>query len=698
MTTNNKPNRLAKEKSPYLLQHAYNPVDWFPWSDEAFEIAKRDNKPIFLSIGYSTCHWCHVMERESFEDEEVAALLNRDYIAVKVDREERPDVDHLYMSVCQAMTGRGGWPLTIVMTPEKKPFFAGTYFPKARKHGRYGLLDILPQLAGKWREDPAKVAEIGEQIVEETQRRMIANLEGELSNDILERAYRFYEEVYDSSYGGFGDAPKFPTSHNLSFLLRYWKRTGEAKVLTMVENTLDRMYRGGLYDHIGYGFARYSTDERWLVPHFEKMLYDNALLTMTYIEAYQATGKRKYADIAEQVIAYVLRDMTDPEGGFYSAEDADSEGEEGKFYVWTPDEVTEVLGEEEGELYCQVYDITGAGNFEGRSIPNLIDATVETFARRMQLDVTELNTRLEASRRKLFGHRERRIHPHKDDKILPSWNGLMIMALAKAAKALHKPEYAEAARRAADFILAKLRREDGRLLARYRDGEAAYLGYVDDYAFLVWGLIELYEASFDHWLLQQAVELNKDMLHLFWDEEKGGLFFYGADGERLFTRPKEIYDGAMPSGNSAAALNLHKLARYTYDAALSQKAEEQLKAFAGSVEKYPSGHALFLMAVDFAFGAPSEIVIAGDPAKEETQAMIREVHRAFLPHALTILYPASGAGAEEVVRLIPLVQDKRPLGGRATAYVCENYACQSPVSDLEELRELLQDGSNESDF
>ncbi len=645
-----------------------------------------------------TCHWCHVMERESFEDEEVAALLNRDYIAVKVDREERPDVDNLYMSVCQAMTGRGGWPLTVVMTPEKKPFFAGTYFPKARKHGRHGLLDILPQLAGKWREDPAKVAEIGEQIVEDTQRRMIANMEGELSGDILDRAYRFYEEVYDPSYGGFGDAPKFPTSHNLSFLLRYWKRTGEAKALDMVENTLDWMHRGGLYDHIGYGFARYSTDERWLVPHFEKMLYDNALLTMTYMEAYQATGKRKYADIAEQVIAYVLRDMTDPEGGFYSAEDADSEGEEGKFYVWTPDEVVQVLGEEEGELYCQVYDITGAGNFEGHSIPNLIDATVDTSARRMQLDETELKMRLEASRRKLFDHREQRIHPHKDDKILTSWNGLMIMALAKAAKALHKPEYAQAARKAADFILTKLRREDGRLLARYRDGEAAYLGYVDDYAFLVWGLIELYEASFDHSLLQQAVELNRDMLRLFWDEEKGGLFFYGEDGERLFTRPKEIYDGAMPSGNSAAALNLHKLARYTYDAALAQKAEEQLKAFAGSVERYPSGHALFLMAVDLAFGAPSEIVIAGDPAKEETQAMIREVHRAFLPHALTILHPVGGAGAEEVGRLIPLVQDKRPLGGRATAYVCENYACQSPVSDLEELRELLQGGSEESDF
>ncbi|CAG7648502.1 thioredoxin domain-containing protein [Paenibacillus allorhizosphaerae] len=629
------------------------------------------------------------MERESFENEEVAELLNRDYIAIKVDREERPDVDNLYMSVCQAMTGQGGWPLTIIMTPEKKPFFAGTYFPKGRKFGRPGLMDILPQIAGKWKDDPNRVAQIGEQVVEETQKRLIANLEGELSDALLEQAYSMYDSMFDAAFGGFGGAPKFPTSHNLSYLLRYWKRTGNEKALAMVEKSLDAMHRGGIFDHVGFGFARYSTDERWLVPHFEKMLYDNALLAMTYIEAFQATGKERYAEVAEQIITYVLRDMTDPDGGFYSAEDADSEGEEGKFYVWTPDEVKQVLGEEEGELYCDVYDITADGNFEGHSIPNLIDATVESMARLKQMDLQSMKQRLEASRQKLFEHREKRIHPHKDDKILTSWNGLMIMALAKAAKALQKPEYATAARKAVHFVLNKLRREDGRLLARYRDGEAAYLGYVDDYAFLVWGLIELYEATFDWQLLEQAVQLNEEMLRLFWDDEKGGLFFYGHDGEQLFTRPKEIYDGAMPSGNSAAALNMHKLARYTYNAALAQKAELQLKAFAGSVERYPSGHALFLMALEFALGAPAEIVIAGDPAKTDTQEMIREVQRAFLPQAIIILNP-KGDDAADVARLIPLAQDKLPLGGRATAYVCENFACQSPVSDVEELRELLQ--------
>lgn len=691
MTTNSKPNRLAKEKSPYLLQHAYNPVDWFPWSDEAFEKAKRENKPIFLSIGYSTCHWCHVMERESFEDEEVASLLNQDFVSVKVDREERPDVDHLYMSVCQALTGQGGWPLTIVMTPEKKPFFAGTYFPKQRKYGRYGLMQLLPQLAGKWKEDPEKVAQIGEQIVDETQKRMIANLEGELSEALLDQAFETYVELFDPVNGGFGDAPKFPTSHNLSFLLRYWKRTGNEKALRMLETTLEAMWRGGMYDHVGFGFARYSTDVKWLVPHFEKMLYDNALLTMTYIEAYQATGKPQYARVAEQIITYVLRDMTDPDGGFYSAEDADSEGEEGKFYVWTPQEVQEVLGNEDAELFCDVYDITPEGNFEGHSIPNRIERHPVR---------PEEEERLEAARLKLFEHREKRIHPHKDDKILTSWNGLMIMALAKAAKALQKPEYAGAAVKAAEFVLNRLRREDGRLLARYRDGEAAYLAYADDYAFLVWGLIELFEATHEPKWLQTAVELNEEMLRLFWDEEKGGLFFYGHDGEQLFTRPKEIYDGALPSGNSAAALNLHKLARYTFNAALAQKADEQLRAFAGSVERYPSGHALFLIALDFAVSAPAEIVIAGDPARPDTQEMLYEVQRAFLPQALTILHPAKSEKAAELAALVPWVQDKLPLGGRATAYVCENYACQSPVGDVEELRELLgtaQAGEGESD-
>ncbi len=691
MTTNNKPNRLAKEKSPYLLQHAYNPVEWFPWSEKAFNKAKQENKPIFLSIGYSTCHWCHVMEHESFEDEEVAELLNRDYISIKVDREERPDVDHLYMQVCQAMTGQGGWPLTVIMTPEKKPFFAGTYFPKNRKHGRYGMMDILPQIASKWTEDKGKIEQIGEEMAEETRERMESNIHGDATDALLHKAYEHYAQTFDESYGGFGGAPKFPTAHNLSLLLRYYKKTGNENALAMVEKSLDAMYRGGMYDHIGFGFARYSTDERWLVPHFEKMLYDNALLTIAYAEAYQVTGNEKYADVMHQILTYIQRDMTDPEGGFYSAEDADSEGHEGKFYVWDEREVLEILGEEDGEWFCDLYDITSQGNFEGRNIPNLIEMTPDRFARLKGLSEEQLVSKLEACRQALFAYREERIHPYKDDKILTSWNGLMIAAFAKAAKASGSKEYVNTARKAVTFILDKLRRpEDGRLLARYRDGEAAYLGYVDDYAFLVWGLIELYEVTFDPELLVTAKELTNDMLKLFWDEEKGGLFFYGSDGEQLLTRMKEIYDGAQPSGNSIAALNLQRLARYTYNANLAQKAEEQLRAFAGSVTRYPSGHAMFLSAVDFAIGAPVEIVIADGKGSDNSnsKAMLELVHKRYLPNAIIIHVP-DGPDRDAVKKIIPMVQDKLSLGGRTTAYVCENYACQAPVADLDELEELL---------
>lgn len=690
MTTNSKPNRLSKEKSPYLLQHAHNPVDWFPWSEEAFEIAKRDNKPIFLSIGYSTCHWCHVMERESFEDEEVAAILNEHYVSVKVDREERPDVDHLYMSVCQAMTGQGGWPLTIVMTPEKKPFFAGTYYPKKRKYGRYGLMDLLPQLADKWNEDRAKVEEIGEQIVEETKGRMLSNLKGELSEQTLDRVYQQYAQTFDEMHGGFGSAPKFPTAHNLSLLLRLHKRTGNAHALKMVEKTLDAMYRGGMYDHIGFGFARYSTDERWLVPHFEKMLYDNALLAIAYTEAYQLTRKPEYAEVAASIFTYVLRDMTDPEGGFYSAEDADSEGHEGKFYVWDPDEVSDVLGSDDGELFCELYNITSEGNFEGRSIPNMIGTTPEMFAQRKAMSESELLQKIEVCRQKLFARREQRIHPHKDDKILTAWNGLMIAAFAKGAKVLNDPTYAEAAKKAESFLWSKLRREDGRLLARYRDGEAAFLGYVDDYACTIWGLIELYEATFEPEYIQKAAELAKEMIRLFWDDEDGGLYFYGHDAEQLLTRMKEIYDGAMPSGNSVAAYNLARLSKYVYDAELSQKADELLQSFAGAAERYPTGHAMLLTALDFVVSSSMEIVIAGDPAKPETMQMIESVRSRFLPNAVVFVVP-NGPDGDRVRQIIPLVQDKRSLGGRTTAYVCEHFACQAPTDDVEELEQLLDE-------
>lgn len=628
------------------------------------------------------------MAHESFEDQTIADMLNKDFISIKVDREERPDIDHIYMAVCQAMTGQGGWPLTVFLTPEKKPFFAGTYFPRSRKYNRAGMVEVVAQLAGKWREDADRVREVGEQIIQETTNRLLEHQSGgELTEETLHEAFRLYESTFDPEFGGFGSSPKFPTSHNLSFLLRYYKKTGNERALEMVEKTLDAMHRGGMYDHIGFGFSRYSVDNKWLVPHFEKMLYDNALLIMTYTEAYQFTGKAKYAEVAEQIITYILRDMTDVGGAFYSAEDADSEGDEGKFYVWTPDEVELVLGIDEGDLFSELFDITEAGNFEGHNIPNLIQTTLASFAKRKQIPLDQLKQRMEEARAKLFEHREKRIHPGKDDKILTAWNGLMIAALSKAARALDKPAYAEAAAKAADFLLRELRREDGRLLARYRDGEAAFPGYVDDYAFLVWGLIELYETTFELRYLREAVQLNVEMLRLFGDEEKGGLFFYGSDAEQLLTRPKEIYDGAMPSGNAAAALNMQRLAKLTYDAKLSQAADEQLQAFAGAVASYPPGHALMLAALDFAYSEAIEIVIAGDPAKPETQIMLRAVQQQFLPNALLILHPPGAAG-EEVRKLIPLVQDKLPLGGRATAYVCHNFACQAPTQDLEDLENL----------
>ncbi|WP_342773067.1 thioredoxin domain-containing protein [Paenibacillus flagellatus] len=628
------------------------------------------------------------MERESFEDEEVAALLNEHFVSVKVDREERPDVDHLYMSVCQSMTGQGGWPLTVILTPDKKPFFAGTYFPKTRKYGRYGLMDLLPQLAEKWRDERDKIEEIGEQIVEETKRQLLSNLDGELNAESLDRAYRQYAQLYDETFGGFGSAPKFPSAHNLSLLLRYYKRTGETRALEMVERSLDGMYRGGLYDHIGFGFARYSTDDKWLVPHFEKMLYDNALLAIAYTEAYQATEKPLYAEVAEHIFAYVLRDMTDPEGGFYSAEDADSEGVEGKFYVWKPDEVAEALGVDDGELFCELYDITEEGNFEGHSIPNLIGQVPETFAVRKGMSAAELNVKRKAWREKLFAYREKRVRPHKDDKILTSWNGLMIAALAKGAKVLGHPAYAEAAAKAESFLWTKLRREDGRLLARYRDGEAAFPGYADDYAYLLWGLIELYEATFEPDYLRKATSLARDMLRLFWDEERGGLFFYGQDAEQLLARMKETYDGAMPSGNSVAAYNLQRLAKYVYDAELAQKADELLQAFAGAAERYPSGHAMLLTALDFAVSPPTEIVIAGDPDHPVARRMLESVRSRFMPNAVVILVP-NGERGDRVRETIPLVRDKAAIGGRPTAYVCENFACLSPTDDPEELEELL---------
>ncbi|MDD3365095.1 MAG: thioredoxin domain-containing protein [Syntrophomonas sp.] len=579
-----KANRLINEKSPYLLQHAYNPVDWYPWGEEAFQKAEREDKPVFLSIGYSTCHWCHVMERESFEDTAVADLLNQDFVCIKVDREERPDIDHIYMQVCQTLTGSGGWPLTIIMTPERHPFYAATYLPPRSRGGMAGLLELLPRLSELWKNDRETALNAGQEISNLIKKTPGVKTGIQLSEKVLVRAFQQYDQAFDSAYGGFGSAPKFPTPHTLLFLLKYYELNGEKKALQMVEKTLISMYQGGIYDHVGFGFARYSTDRKWLVPHFEKMLYDNALLAMAYLEAYRLTGSDLYGRVAREIFTYILRDMTSPEGGFYSAEDADSEGEEGRFYAWSRDEVMAVLGPR-GTAYCEIYDITEAGNFEGRNIPNLIRSSNTKDAR----------AELELERQSLYIQREKRVKPLKDDKILSGWNGLMIAAMAMGYRILNDKRYLLAAERAADFILLNLRREDGRLLARYRDGEAVYPAYAADYAFLIWGLIELHEAGSDNRFLELAQELNNDLLKLFWDKEKGGLFFYGEDSEELLIRPKEIYDGAIPSDNAVATLNFLRLARMTGNANLDKNVRDQFLLFAGSINENPTAYSFWML-------------------------------------------------------------------------------------------------------
>lgn len=685
-----KPNRLSHEKSPYLLQHAHNPVDWYPWGEEALEKAKKEDKPIFLSIGYSTCHWCHVMARESFEDEEVAKVLNEGFVSVKVDREERPDVDQVYMTVCQAMTGQGGWPLTIIMTPEQKPFFAGTYLPKQAMYGRMGLMDLLGKISKLWKEERNRAYDVGEQIVDAVKEYLNSTEAGEAQVEIADHAYEQFASQFDEVYGGFGGAPKFPRPHDMLFLLRYYRRTGEPEALQMVTSTLDAMRRGGIFDHLGYGFARYSVDREWLVPHFEKMLYDNALLAIAYLEAYQVTREKRYADVAREIFQYVLRDMKSPEGAFFSAEDADSEGVEGKFYVWTPREIADVLGEADAEVFCRAYGVTEEGNFEQQtSILNQIGVRLDEVAKTCGLSLEELQSKLARWRRQLFAAREERVHPGKDDKILTSWNGLMIAALARGARVLGEMEYANAAAKAVRFISEQLMRKDGRLLARYRDGEAAYPGYLDDYAFLVWGLMEMYEATFQPRYLERAISLTREMLELFGDKEHGGLYFYGKDAESLFARPKEIYDGAMPSGNSVAALNLIRLARLTADETLLQEANRQIRAFAKAVEASPISYSFYLMALLFAEGPSKEIVISGSPGDGKMKEMIRLVQTAYLPEAVISLTP-QGDDAGTMKFFLPKTEEKPGQPTEPKVYICENYACRAPVSDVESLKKQLQ--------
>lgn len=668
LSENKMPNRLVNEKSPYLLQHAYNPVNWFPWGEEAFAKAREEDKPIFLSVGYSTCHWCHVMERESFEDEEVAEILNESFVSIKVDREERPDIDHIYMQVCQTLTGSGGWPLTIIMTPDKNPFFSGTYFPKNNRMNMQGLLSILGQVKELWQNNREKIILSSEQILNLI-RRPEDNLNEDFNLDIIKEAFLQFKSDFDNQYGGFGSAPKFPAPHNLYFLLRYWYVTKDKYALQMVEKTLDSMYEGGIFDHIGFGFSRYSTDRKWLVPHFEKMLYDNALLAIAYLETYQITGNSKYSDIANKIFTYIIRDMTSKEGAFFSAEDADSEGEEGKFYVWTTDEIKRILGDSEGSKFCEFFDITPQGNFEDKNIPNLIKSADK------KMDTAFVNQ----CREKLFNYREKRVHPYKDDKILTSWNGLMIAALAIGARILDNQKYLHAAENAAEFILKKLINNDGRLLARYRDGQAAFHAYVDDYAFLIWGLIELYESSFKAEYLMKAATLNKDLLKYFWDNNNGGFFVYGSDSEQLITRPKEIYDGATPSGNAAAALNLIRLARLTGENDLEDKSYELLKSFARMINQYPRAYSFSLITLLYIQSKGKEIVITTDNIDNESKKIIDIINKKYMPFTSTVLYDNKNLQTS----------DYKIINGKPTVYVCENFSCKAPMTDIDEIEKAV---------
>ena len=689
---NNRPNRLINEKSPYLLQHAYNPVDWHAWNKEAFEKARVENKPIFLSIGYSTCHWCHVMEKESFEDVEVAQLMNEAFVSIKVDREERPDLDHVYMTVCQMMTGGGGWPLTIMMTPEKKPFFAATYIPKGSRFGRTGLVELIPRISEVWRDRNKEVLDSAENMTAALQ-----SLEKESSGEpidtgVLDKAYQELAQRFDRTYGGFSGAPKFPTSHNFFFMLRYWRRKDQQEALAMVEKTLQEIRWGGIFDQIGFGFHRYSTDKEWLVPHFEKMLYDQAMLALAYLETYQATGNTTYSETAREIFTYVLRDMRSPEGGFFSAEDADSEGKEGKFYLWTEQEIREILPPDEANLIVRAFHVERNGNFREEASGKTLGANIlftgkslPDMASEMNLPVEELEKKIDSARNRLFEVRERRIHPHKDDKILTDWNGLMIAALARGAQVLGEKAYSDAAEDAVDFILKKMRGPDGRLLHRYREGEASIVAHLDDYAFLVWGLIETYEATFHARLLKTALELNRDMIIHFWDEKRGGLYFTSDDAENLIVRKKEVYDGALPSGNAVAMLNLLRLGRYTGDANLEDRAFKIQSAFSEEVRQFPSGYTQFLSAVDFSLGSSHEVVISGSLGAKE---MLDALRSRFSPNQILVFRPA-GHESAGIDAIAPFAKNYGSVDGRATAYVCSGHACKDPTTEVKELLTLL---------
>ena len=685
-------NRLAHETSPYLLQHAHNPVDWYPWGDEAFEQARNADRPIFLSIGYSACHWCHVMERESFENEAIAAVMNQFFVNVKVDREERPDVDEIYMSAVQMMTGAGGWPMSVFLTPDGTPFYGGTYFPPDSRYGRPGFPDVLRSVATHYKDNRGKVGETAERLMAGMKRLTdLRNLDGELTGTLFSEGYSRIARNFDWENGGFGSQPKFPSTMNLSVFLREFEKSGNRNALDMALLTLRKMARGGIYDHLGGGFHRYSVDHRWLVPHFEKMLYDNALLTALYLEAFQHTEEPLFRQIVQETLSYVIREMTDPQGGFYSTQDADSEGEEGRFFVWDKEEVHALLGQEEGRLFCRYYDVRPEGNFEhGKSILN-IPVEAPELARFLDVDLERLDDATRRGREVLADVRERRARPDRDEKIQVSWNGLMISAFARAYQVLGQPEYLEAAQNAARFILDHMVTESGCLLHTYNAGRARFPGYQDDYAFFGSGLLDLYEASFDPRWLNAAETLTEMMLREFWDPDQGGFFFTGGSYEKLIVRSKNPYDNAIPSGNSMAVASLIRLGTILDRPDLWNKAELTLKLFEPMLREMPSGFGQMLCGLDTFTRRPVEIVLVGDPEDSATKDLLKTAYGRLPSRRVIVL--AGPDEREDLSRRIPILSDKTAVNGRPTAYVCRDSVCSEPVTTPTQLDALLRQPS-----
>jgi len=677
-------NRLIHETSPYLLQHAHNPVDWYPWGEEALEKAKAEDKPILLSIGYSSCHWCHVMAHESFEDEGIARLMNENFVNIKVDREERPDLDAIYMRAVVAMTGRGGWPLTAFLTPEAEPFFGGTYFPPQDRHGLPSFRRVLQSVSQAYRERQDDILRSAQGILAHIVEQDVSPgvPEAGLSLTTLDEAVRTLSQRFDATHGGFGAAPKFPQAMNLDFLLRDYHRSGNLQALRIVERTLEKMAQGGIYDQLGGGFHRYSVDDRWLVPHFEKMLYDNALLSRLYLRAYQATGKPLYRRIVEETLEYVSREMTSPEGGFYSAQDADSEGEEGKFFVWTSDEIKAVLGEEEGTLFNQYFAVSEEGNFEGKNVLS-IPRYPDVVAHLAGVSVERLEDVVARGRRQLFTAREGRVRPGRDEKVITSWNGLMLASLAEAARILDREEHRQTAVRNADFLLHELRR-DGRLLRTYKDGQAKVQGYLEDYAFLSDGLLALYEATFDEKWFLEARALADAMISRFKDQSGAG--FYDTDGEEaLITRPRSWEDSAIPAGNSMAADVLLRFAALTGETGYEKVAVDILRTVSHGAAGYPSAFGHLLSVLNFHLSPPEEIAIVGDATADDTRALLKVVYGHYRPSKVVAL----GLPRDDGEAAVPVLAGRDQLEGRATAYVCRRFTCQRPVNTPPELAAQL---------